>query len=116
LLNNKNRVSNSLLGNNKIEKKKRKKLIFKKISNIKKLRKYKRLLTLTLKEEFKLYNAKIEESIISKKIQRVDQLRNLKERLTTTKEITISKSRNLSNFNYIRIRLSKFVTQKKKIT
>jgi len=79
------------------------------------LKKYKRLLTLTLKEKFRLYNAKVGKSIISKKIQRIDQLYNLKKKLTTTKEITISKNRNLSNFNYIWTRLSKFAIQREKI-
>ncbi len=79
------------------------------------MKKYKRLLTLTLKEKFRLYNAKVGKSIISKKIQRIDQLYNLKKKLTTTKEITISKNRNLSNFNYIWTRLSKFAIQREKI-
>ncbi len=79
------------------------------------MKKYKKLLTLILKEEFKLYNAKIGKSIISKRVQKIDQLYNLRKKLTTTKKITISKSRNLSNFNYIWTRLSKSTIQKKKI-
>ncbi len=79
------------------------------------MRKYKKLLTLTLKRKFRLYNTKVEKSIISKRVQKVDQLHNLKKELTTTKKIVTSKSRNLSNFDYIRIYLSKSVTQRKKI-
>jgi len=59
LLSNENRVSSNLLSDNEIEKR-RKINKFKKILNVKKLREYKRLLTLILRESLnQLYNTKL---------------------------------------------------------
>jgi len=114
------------LSDNKIEREKNINK-FKKISNVKKLREYKRLLILILREEidyvisnWEINNEtkidQIGEKKVSKKEIYLDYVtleENILvtwflEKITTTREVLTSKSRILSNFNYVRTRSFKF--------